>query len=156
MLKRTLVACSLSFLVLGLVATADDAPKGAETDKLDLEGLQCFFCKMQVKEDVAVDYKGAKVFLGCSGCVNAFKTNTAKIAAKANYQLVATKQAKQKACPMSGAPTKSEHSLKVGKTSVGFCCPSCKGAAEALQGDEQIEKLFAEKSFKNAFEIVKK
>ena len=72
MLKRMVAttAMAVAFLVGGMVAYAEEG-----SSELKLDGIKCLFCKMQVKEDVAVDYKGAKIYLGCEGCVSAFKAD---------------------------------------------------------------------------------
>lgn len=157
MLKRSVTSLLAVCLLLGGIAVGEE---GAKKDKL--EGITCLFCKMNVKKDVAVDYKGAKIFLGCEGCVGAFteKVKSDKlVAAKANWQLVATKQAKQKGCPMSGGKIDKEMMVKVGekaKVSVGFCCGNCKKAAAEMKGDEQLLALFGDKAFKKAFTVAKK
>ena len=53
-------------------------------------------------EDKTVAYKGGKVYLCCGGCPAAFEKDTAKYATKANAQLIATGQATQTKCPLSG------------------------------------------------------
>ena len=158
MLKNTLVAVLLSCAFSAGSAFAEDKKE----DAVKLDGIKCLFCKMDVKQDVAVDYKGAKIFLGCAGCVGAFeeKVKTDKlVAAKANWQLVATKQAKQKGCPMSGGEIDKEKMVKVGDkatVSVGFCCGNCQKAAAEMKGDKQILALFNDKAFKKAFVVAKK
>ncbi len=150
-----LTALFVVILAVGSVSGAEEKDKRTK-EKSKLDGIKCLFCEMQVKEDVFVEYKGAKVFLGCEGCLAAFKKDVRKVATKANAQLVATKQAKQKACPISGRPCKEEFKLTVGKAQVTFCCPNCKKAASQLKDDEQLEKLFSEEAFKKAFKVAKR
>jgi hypothetical protein len=156
MIKGNAVTTAL-FVVMLAVGSVSGAEKKDEPtkEKSKLDGIKCLFCKMQVKEDVFVEYKGAKVFLGCEGCLGAFKADVKKVATKANAQLVATKQAKQKACPISGRPCKEEFKLTVGKAQVAFCCPNCQKDASQLKGDAQLEKLFSEEVFKKAFKVNK-
>ena len=72
------------------------------------------------------------------------------MAAKANAQLVASKQYVQKGCPFSGGELNAETKIKVGGAEVAFCCNNCKGKAEKMEGDAQLEALFGEKAFKTA------
>jgi hypothetical protein len=65
-------------------------------------------------------------------------------------------QARQKACPLSGQPCKSEFKLTLAKAEVAFCCSNCKKATEKLDGDAQLEKVFNDKAFKVAFKVIKK
>jgi hypothetical protein len=156
-MKAQLVATTFFTVVLACgVALGEEQQSKSSNDKENkLEGIKCLFCKMQVQEDVFVEYKDAKVYLGCEGCVGAFKRDVKKVATKANAQLVATKQAKQKACPLSGRPCKEDFKVTVGKAKVNFCCANCQKTASELKGDEQLEKLFSEKTFKKAFEVPK-
>ncbi|NOX55454.1 MAG: hypothetical protein GXP27_13655 [Planctomycetes bacterium] len=144
------VLASVALLVTVSVARSDDH------GKVDLKGIKCFICNMQVSEDNSADYKGGKVYFGCGGCPSRFEANLKKYAAKANAQLVATKQAKQKACPLSGRPCKKEINTKVAGTTVYFCCNGCKKRVAKLKGDAQIEKVFGEAAFKKGFKIAKK
>ncbi len=40
-----------------------------------------------------------------------------------------------------------DKTIEVGGAKVGFCCDGCKGKAEKLKGDEQVESLFGKKAF---------
>ena len=154
---------SLAFLALAVVFSSQLHAEDAKKKELDLKGIKCIFCKMQVKEDVAVDYKGGKVYLGCAGCSAGFEKAVKSdevVAAKANWQLVATKQAKQKGCPMSGGDVDKKMFVKVKAgddvaAKVSFCCGKCKAAAEKMEGDKQLVALFGEKVFKKTYEVKK-
>ena len=150
MRKGYLLAVVLMTGVLGSLSLVSAAEKAAGSH---LKGIKCMLCKMQVSKDHAVDYKGGKVFFGCAACPSTFKKNTAKYAAKANAQLVATKQARQKACPLMGKPVKKSLTQKVGGVEVAFCCPGCKKKLAKLTADEQIEKVFGSKAFGKGFEV---
>lgn len=153
MLKRNALVMTVVVAVLSAfsVSRADD-----KENKVNLKGIKCMMCKMQVSEDAAVDYKGAKLYFGCAACPPTFEKNTAKYAAKANAQLVATKQAKQKACPVMSKPCDKEVvKMKLAGTEVSFCCAKCKTGVAKLGTDAQIEKVFNEKAFKKAFEVAK-
>ncbi len=155
MLKSKFVAAGLLSLI-ALTATAGVAATG-----VSLEGVKCIIAGgKDATEAKASEWKEGKVFFCCDGCKGKFdkmtKEDKDKLAAKSNAQLVATKQYEQKACPMSGGDLNAETKIKVGASEVAFCCNNCKGKAEKLEGDEQLEALFGEKAFKAAkFELVK-
>jgi YHS domain-containing protein len=125
-------------------------------DKVNLDKAKCPVSGKECVEDSGTDYKGAKVYFCCNNCPKAFAKDKAKYAAKANMQLVATGQAKEIKCPLTGKDLNPETKIKVAGTDVCFCCNNCKGSAEKLTGDEQIEKVFGDKSFEKGFEVVKK
>jgi YHS domain-containing protein len=121
----------------------------AEDVKLD--GIKCFMMPTKdVKADKMVAYKDANVYFCCPGCVKKFSGDPEKFAAKANHQLVATKQFEQKACPFSGGDVNAETAVEIKGAKVAFCCNNCKGTAEQMEGDEQVEALFGEKAFEKA------
>ena len=121
-------------------------------DEIKLEGVKCVVASgKDAKADKSVDYKGAKVFFCCPNCPKAFSADTAKFAAKANHQLVATKQAKQTACPFSGEDVDAATKIKVAGVEVGFCCDMCKGKAEASK--DQVELIFNDKAFEKGFKV---
>jgi YHS domain-containing protein len=106
-------------------------------------------------EDKTVEYKGAKVYFCCENCPKAFAKDTAKFATKANQQLVATGQATEVKCPLSGAKLNPETAVDVGGTKVTFCCNNCKGKVEAAKGDAQAELVFSDAAFAKGFEVKK-
>lgn len=146
----TLLA-SLAVLVAGSAISAEKAEK--EEDK---QPITCPISNKPIDKEAAVDYKGGKLYFCCQNCPKAFAKSPEKWAAKANLQLVATKQFKQKACPISGQPCKAEHFAKISGVKVHFCCPNCKGKAEKTKKAEQVNLVFGDKPFKKAFEIAKK
>lgn len=107
-------------------------------------------------ESTAVEYKGAKVYLCCPACVAPFKKDTAKFAAKANHQLVATKQAKQVKCPLTGEKLNRETAIEVGGVKVCFCCNDCKDKVTKASPEEQVQLVFHDAAFAKGFEIKKK
>jgi YHS domain-containing protein len=126
-------------------------------DEVKLEGIKCIMNpKATVKADASTDYKGAKVYFCCGDCCGKFVKESEKHAVKANHQLVATKQAKQEKCPLSGAPCKPEHKVTVGGPDVLFCCPNCQSKVAKAEGDAQAELVFSDKAFEKAFRVVKK
>lgn len=125
-------------------------------DKVNLEKAKCPVSGKECKEDTGVAYKGAKVYFCCNNCPKAFAKDTSKFAAKANMQLVATGQAKEVKCPLSGQDLNPETKIEVAGTDVCFCCNKCKAAVSKLTGDEQIEKVYGDKAFEKGFEVTKK
>ncbi len=114
---------------------------------ISLEGIKCPMSGAPVKEDKSVAHLDGKVYFCCEKCAAKFEADKDKFAAKANQQLVATKQYEQKACPMTGGALNKDTAIKVGEAEIAFCCTKCKGAAEGKKGDEQIELVFGKKAF---------
>jgi len=146
---RARMLLGLAVAAVAVFATAYAA------DEIKVEGIKCVVAGTKdAKAANAVDYKGGKVFFCCMNCPKAFSADTAKFAAKANHQLVATKQAKQAACPFTGEAVDSATAIKVSGAEVAFCCDMCKGKAEAA--DDKITLIFADKAFDKAFKVEKK
>ena len=141
------------FGVAALVAVtfvvADDKKKDA------LEGIKCPVSGKAVKADKTADYKGGHVYFCCENCAAAFGKDDSKFITKANAQLVATHQAKQEKCPLSGGKLNPETKIQVAGIDVCFCCDKCQGAVSKAEGDDQLEKVFGEKAFAKAFKVVK-
>jgi hypothetical protein len=92
--------------------------------------------------EATAPFEGGKVCFCCEKCVKAFEADSAKFAAKARQQLVATGQFKQTGCPLSGRKVKAGTDLAVGGVDVGFCCNNCKGKVAKAGADEQITMVF--------------
>ena len=107
-------------------------------------------------EDKTADYKGAKVYFCCGNCSAAFAKDTAKFAAKANQQLVATGQATQVKCPLTGGKLNPDAHTEIGGVKVGFCCNNCKAKVEEAKGDAQVDLAFKDEAFSKGFEVKKK
>ena len=123
-------------------------------DEKDLSEIKCPVSGKAVDPDQTVAYKGAEVYFCCANCPKAFEKDTAKYAAKANAQLVATEQAEQTACPFTGKEINEEKTTEVAGATVAFCCDNCLAKAEAADEAEQLEMIFADKPFEKAFEVV--
>jgi YHS domain-containing protein len=118
----------------------------------NLDGVKCLVNpKAPAKAANSVDYKGGKVFFCCQNCPKAFAKDTAKFAAKANQQLVATGQTEQIACPFSGGKINADTAIDVGGAKVAFCCEKCQAKAKA--SDDQVNLIFNDKSFDKAFKV---
>jgi hypothetical protein len=165
-MKRGLVwvLCAV-FALAGLARVVADEPaaKSEEKSPCCAKGedcakgecaLKCPISGKKASKEVAVDYKGGKIYLCCPGCVAKFKENTAKYEAKANHQLVASGQFKQIGCPLSGGKVNPDTKIKVCGVEVGFCCNGCKGKVAKAAAEEQCEIVFV-KGFEKAFALNK-
>ena len=151
---RMMVAVAIAATAaLTLSATQADEPTDGEKAKV---AILCPVSGKPVDQAHSLDYKEGKVSFCCPNCPKAFKKDTAKFATKANRQLVKTEQYVQKACPVSGRDLNPAHTVEVSKVEVTFCCPNCKGKVAGLEGEKQLEAVFAEKPFTKAFEPKKK
>lgn len=143
---------SLLVAAFGLLLTAVVA------DEVKLDGVKCIVnAKAAAKADKSADYKDGKVYFCCDNCPKAFAKDEKKFATKANTQLVATGQAKQAKCPLSGGDLNKDTEITVAGAKVQFCCNNCKGKVEKATGDEQAEMVFSDKAFEKAgFKVEKK
>lgn len=149
MFKKSLWVPAL-VAVMGLGATITMAEK-----EVSMEGVKCLMvAKKDANAEKASKWKDGKVYFCCDGCLGKFEKldekGKEKLAAKANHQLVATKQYKQEVCPMSGGKLNDSTAIEVAGVKVAFCCNNCKGKAEKMEGDEQVAALFGEEAFKKA------
>ncbi len=151
MKSRIATVLTVASLVVVGTLVAEEAAK-----KVDFSKIKCVVSGKAVNPEATADYKDAKVYFCCEGCPGAFAGDTKKFAAKANHQLVATLQAKQTGCPMSGKALDPETTVEVAGVKVNFCCGNCQKAAASKKGDEQVELIFNDKSFEKGFEIAKK
>lgn len=147
--QRLLVAVASLFVIGTSLAFAANKPT--------LEGIKCVMQPTKaINESKSVEWKKGKVYFCCDNCPKAFTADKEKHAAKANAQLVATKQYKQQACPISGEKIDDSTAVEVAGAKVAFCCTKCKGKVEAAKGAEQLDLVFSEKAFeKGKFELVK-
>jgi len=155
MKARTLLAlAAVAVMVSGSLYAAEKA----KAKKLNLKGIKCVLNpKAKAKADKSVKYKGGKVFFCCGNCPKAFAKNTKKHATSANTQLIATHQAKQAKCPLSGGKLNKKSFLVINKAKVYFCCFNCRKAVNKLKGKAQAEKVFSDKAFAKAkFTVGKK
>jgi hypothetical protein len=137
--RKLLTAVAALLVIGGSIAMAA---------KPSLDGVKCVMQPTKdAKESKSVDWKEGKVYFCCDNCPKAFSADKEKHAAKANAQLVATKQYEQNACPISGAKIDKSTAIEVRGTKVAFCCTKCKGKVEAAKGDEQLDMVFGEKAF---------
>lgn len=148
-MKRT---CAL--VILGVACAI---PFTGNAGEKPAKKLLCPVSGQPAKEASFVEYRGGKVFFCCDNCPNAFKENTEKFSAKANHQLVVTKQAKQGLCPFTGQELDPETKIQAAGAAICFCCDNCKAKATSAEGAAQITLLFANGPFeKAAFKVGKK
>ena len=144
------------FAALGIAALLVATVMAEDKKEVKLEGIKCPVSGKAATEN-SVDYKGGKVYFCCENCPKAFSKDTAKFANKANAQLVATGQAKQAKCPLSGQALNPDTEITVAGAKVAFCCEKCQGKVAAAKGDEQIALVFSDKAFEKAgFKVEKK
>ncbi|HUY33453.1 MAG TPA: hypothetical protein VMV69_11950 [Pirellulales bacterium] len=125
-------------------------------DEVNLKGVKCPVSGQPVKADKTLDYKGAKIYFCCENCPKKFDAKNKLQAAKANMQLVQTKQAKEEKCPIKGTDLNPATKIDVSGVDVCFCCNGCKGKVLKAKGDEQIEMVFSDEAFKKGFKVIKK
>lgn len=137
-----------------LVATVVAEDK-KEAKEINLEGIKCPISGGKATPN-SVDYKGGKVFFCCDKCPEAFSKDSKKFATKANAQLVATGQAKQAKCPLTGGKLNPDTAITVGGAKVCFCCENCQGKVKKAEDAEALEMAFSDKAFeKGEFKVPK-
>mgnify|MGYP002624651957 CR=1 FL=1 len=139
MSKRFLTVV-FAFAALGIVATVQSADRDKTED--DTFEATCIVSGAPAKAESHVAYRGKKLYFCCNNCPKAYKKNPEKFEAKANHQLLDTKQITQVACPITGKPVNEEKKLDINGVTVGFCCDGCKGRAEKA-GDDAVDFVFA-------------
>jgi YHS domain-containing protein len=144
MLKRAMLASGLLVAVMFVSAhSAEDEFKAT-----------CPVSGKAAIKDCHAEFNGGNVYFCCGNCLKAFNEDNTKFVAKANHQLVATKQAKQVACPLSGQKLNDKTAVSINGVEVTFCCENCQGKVK--KSDDQINLVFAKDAFKKAFKVEKK
>lgn len=121
-----------------------------------LKETKCPMSGKPIDAEKTVAYKDSKVYLCCGGCVKGFDAKLKSdetLAAKANHQLLLTKQARQVKCAMNGKGKINDETLtKFAGTEVGFCCKNCKGKFADMEDAEKVQFVFG-KNFEKAFVV---
>lgn len=143
-LSLTVALCGPTLLL------ADD--KAEKSDAKEKCVVKCPVSGMEISKDASIDFKGAKLFFCCPGCIEKYKKEAAKYEAKANTQLVATGQFTQVACPLSGGKLNPATKTKVGDVEVCFCCGGCQGKVKKATAEKASEIVFLT-GFDKAFKI---
>jgi YHS domain-containing protein len=145
-------------LTIGLAAALAFAVAGRTAEKGEKDSTAAAKCPVTgapISKDASVEYKGGKLYFCCPDCAAKFAKNKAKYATKANLQLVQTGQAKQKACPLTGAPVDDSTAIDVGGVKVAFCCGNCKAKVKEASAKAQLKMVFGDKAFDKAFAVSK-
>jgi len=145
------IAVALMFACAAM--SAEEKKEGGKKNKYE---LSCPVSGKAATKDHAAKYKEGEVYFCCDNCPKAFEKDTAKFAAKANAQLVGTRQYREVKCPLTGKPLNKETVVDVAGTKVSFCCNGCKGKVESAEGDKKLELVFSEAAFEKGFKPVKK
>ncbi|MGQ9915612.1 MAG: hypothetical protein ACUVQQ_14840 [Thermogutta sp.] len=128
------------------------APDQTKDGKAKKHEITCPVMGGKVNPENSVEYKGGKISFCCADCIGEFKEHTAKYAAKANAQLVSTKQYVQKACPLSGHAVAEGKQAKVAGIAVGVCGDGCKGKIEGEENaDARLALVFSDAAFEKGF-----
>lgn len=131
-------------------------PAALSADGLALpEGINCVVCGKPASAEHAADWKGGKIYLACPNCLAAFLADTKQYAVKANVQLVATGQAEQIACPITGREVQPGRTVDVDGIEVSFCCVGCQGRVARAKGDVRSYLVFSENAFAKGFKVGK-
>lgn len=131
--------------------------EGAETkEKVEAAfKATCPVSGSDAKKENSSKYRDKETYFCCEKCKAAFDAEPAKYSAKANLQLVQTKQFRQTSCPVSGSKVNKEQTIKVSGVKVGFCCDKCKGSLETASADDQLTKIFGDAVFTKSFAVKK-
>lgn len=149
MSKSLLVVALAAIVSLSFVDSRADDAETKLKPVCPVSGKAC------VKEHSLPYKETAEVYFCCPNCPGAFKADMKKFASKANLQLVATEQAKQVKCPLSGKGLDESKKTKVAGLEVQFCCANCLGAVTKAEGDEKLNLVLSDEAFKKGFELKK-
>ena len=125
-------------------------------ETIDVSKARCILMpKRKANEKYSVDFENGKLYFCCKGCVQKFETkkSEAKVIARANEQLFATGQYRQKLCPVGGHEMSDDNFVEVSGNKVHVCCKNCVSQLNDLGSDAaRIEKVFNQESFAKSFE----
>jgi len=143
---------------MALVAAISGSQAADSDKKAKVTKVKCVVAgkEIAIADAKTVAYKGAEVYVCCGNCKAKMEKDAAPFAAKANHQLVLTKQAKQVKCPLAGRPINKEQTVAVGGVKVGLCCGNCKAKLAGAEGDAQVNLAFSDAAFKKGFKVNKK
>ena len=160
-MRRTvtsLAAAVLAMVSLGVLMAADEKDEKKADKKKDAAFCPVGGIGHAVNAKLVADFEGGKISFCCEDCPEPFKKNTAKFAANARHQLLATGQIEQVACPLSGQKINPEKKAEVAGLEVAFCCEKCQGnVVKAAKPEEKIAMVFkASLKDSKAFKLKKK
>lgn len=109
------------------------------------------YCPRTANEKTVVEHKGAKLQFCCAVCVKEFKKTPEKFAAVTNHQIVATQQAKQVKCPITGAAPDPTLTVDVAGVAVQFATSDARRKVADATVRERMQLVFSEAAFARAF-----
>ena len=136
----------LTFIALGIL--------GAQTPKAEKAAVKCVVTGDPIDQEEFAAYKAGKVYFCCGGCKEEFQSSNADFITAANFQLVATGQYIQTACPVSGRGMKDSKTYAVNGTDVKFCCNNCLNKTK--KSDKKVSLLFSDGAFEKGFSAPEK
>ena len=139
----------LTLFVFGIAgAQTHEATKPHKPSK---PAVKCVVSGDPIDQEEFAAYKAGKVYFCCGGCKEEFQTSSADFIPAANFQLVATGQYTQTACPVSGRGMKDSKTYAVNGTDVKFCCNNCLNKTK--KSDTKVSLLFSDGSFEKGFSV---
>jgi hypothetical protein len=153
-----LAAAVLAMISLGVLLAADEKAETKADKKKDAAFCPVGGIGHAITKDNKVDFEGGVVHFCCEDCPAAFKKDTAKFAANARHQLLATGQIEQVACPLSGQKLNPEKKVEIAGLEVAFCCENCQGKVAKIEKPQEKIALVFKASLKDskAFKLKKK
>jgi len=148
MIKKMLTAM---FLVSAILFGGDDPKSKTITCVVSGDEIN----KSDLKDHEHSTYKHGKVYFCCGGCKMDFDESPKKFAAKANFQLVASGQYTQTACPVNKGKihtAKAKKNLKkvtVSGMEVDLCCPGC--LKKYNKANDKFALIFSDKGYEKGF-----
>lgn len=139
------------FLIMTLVGLGIVA---AQTAKVEKASIKCVVSGDPIDKEEFATFKAGKVYFCCGGCKEDFQSSNANYISAANFQLVATGQYTQTACPVSGRGMKESKIYNVSGADVKFCCNNC--LSKTKNSDKKVSLLFSDDSFKKGFSLSEK
>lgn len=138
----------LPSLLAAVFSASGALARGASVDA----AVKCPVSGHPATRSIATGYSGAQLYFCCPECVEPFQKDPARFAARANRQLVATGQAEQVGCPVTGRTPRPELSLTVDDMIVHFCCSACKARIAQADANGQLDLVFG-RGFDKTFRI---
>ena len=111
----------------------------APSKKKAAAGPVCPVSGKTAVQTIFAPHKGGRVFFDTEESKNKFTANAATYTGAANFQLVATGQARQVKCPILGknlGPT----AINVG--GIGVCCVGCQGKIARMNQAQRLNLMF--------------
>ena len=148
MIKKMFTAL---FLVSAILVGGDDPKSKTITCVVSGDEIN----KSDLKDHEHSTYKDGKVYFCCGGCKMDFDESPKKFAAKANFQLVASGQYTQTACPVNKGKihtAKAKKNLKkvtVNGMEVDLCCPGC--LKKYNKANDKFALIFSDKGYEKGF-----